>query len=504
MLLRRLNVYDPIEQSYRSCDVRINSNKIEAVSNQLNEKESEPWVDLAGYFAYPGLIDAHVHLVGLGKSLIEPNIGEIQSLEELECLLQQQHSEIIVLRGFSLEHASFALDKKTLDAMIPDRPVLIVGKCGHVGFVNSQAISFFGLDKFSTMDGSNLSSGLIRERVLDHVRGFIVYTYSQLQSFLKKGSQHFKSFGITSVHTDDWTASTCNNLLPALDEQKDLRIYEHINLSPPFSINPFVQEEKYKQLYRNTSFLNISSFKFILDGSFEGRSAFLKEPYFDQVDEYGVLYYSEKELSNILCMAEKINWTCNFHVIGDGALKTILNALNLSIKESNPLRHRLIHLQMASNEQVRLIQQLGLYISMQPLFYPADKEMAEKRLGKTRLESTGYPFENILQHGIHLSLSTDAPVEQVNPFYNMSVAECFMDRKKAFYGYTVAGATAAFQENKQGRIMPGFFADMFFLKEDLFSLSRDKLAETRPDLLLFNGEWEDINHHFDNRKEEGK
>ncbi len=137
------------------------------------------------------------------------------------------------------------------------------------------------LEKFHMIDDSNLEEGVIKERVLDHARACITYSKTHLRACLEQATSLCKTYGISSVHSDDWNKSSAPHLLSILDAQNDLRIYEHLNLSPPFSYQEIMNPDTLSFYYRNTPFLSLSSFKFILDGSLGGWSAYLNTPYSD-------------------------------------------------------------------------------------------------------------------------------------------------------------------------------------------------------------------------------
>ncbi len=495
MLIKQVNIYDPLEESFKRCDLRIEQSMIKAIDSYLNEQEAEPWIDLSAYFAYPSFIESHCHLIGTGRKLIEPSLELVNSMEELKEIFKKLDEETLCLRGWIPDSLPYTMNRLCLDKLEAQRPVLLIGKCGHIGYVNTKAIELFKLEKFHQVDESNLEEGVIKERVLDFARACIKYSKKHLQDCLEQATNLCKSYGISSVHTDDWNTSSAQHLLSLLDAQTDLRIYEHLNLSPPFSYQEIMNPDTLSFYYRSTPFLSLSSFKFILDGSLGGRSAYLSSPYADEPKTKGVLYYSSNELQDILHRSERCGWSTAFHVIGDEALEVYLESFKNSKINNLNLKHRLIHVQMASSQQLDLINKLSLYLSIQSIFYHADKEMAIKRLSEQRFHKLAYPFKAMIDQNLKVSLSTDSPIEDINPFKNIQASETFMSRKKAFYCYTHAGAECISAQMFQGAIKLGNYADMFFLKEDLFSIPSSRLPALVPELIMFNGKWiKDINH----------
>jgi predicted amidohydrolase YtcJ len=116
--------------------------------------------------------------------------------------------------------------------------------------------------------------------------------------------------------------------------------------------------------------------------------------------------------------------------------------------------------------------------------------MAVLRLGSARLAEIGYPYHDIAAKQIPFSISSDAPVETMNPFLILSHAERFMSRKEAFFAYSVAGAKQSHFPNPLGVLKPGSYADGFILPYDLFTIPSEQLAEILPSHLLSNGEFQ--------------
>jgi hypothetical protein len=112
--------------------------------------------------------------------------------------------------------------------------------------------------------------------------------------------------------------------------------------------------------------------------------------------------------------------------------------------------------------------------------------MALARLGKSRYREKAYPFRKMFDSGVSLSLSTDSPVEDPNPFLNIIAADNFFDRKAVLYLYMINGRKHGFS-NDTGRLLVGNKADFFITKTDLLHASKIDLAETKAVVTFVNG-----------------
>jgi predicted amidohydrolase YtcJ len=92
----------------------------------------------------------------------------------------------------------------------------------------------------------------------------------------------------------------------------------------------------------------------------------------------------------------------------------------------------------------------------------------------------------MFESGVSLSLSTDSPVEDPNPFLNINAADNFFDRKTILYLYMINGRKHGFS-NDTGRLLVGEKADFFITKTDLLQASKIDLAETKAVVTFVNG-----------------
>jgi hypothetical protein len=231
--------------------------------------------------------------------------------------------------------------------------------------------------------------------------------------------------------------------------------------------------------------------KLYLDGSLGGETAYLKDPYY-QKNNRGTLYFSEQELTELLKIAETEIISVKIHIIGDGALEVALNSFSHALTPGNPLRHKLVHVQIASQDQLGKILDLNLNVAIQPRFLTSDKIIAPLKLGKERFKEIGYPFKKMHELGIRLSFSSDSPIETGNPFLTFQSSDEWLDRKTAFTYYTQEAAKSVFQENSLGSLVKGKLADAFICSKDIFSIPTDHLDEIKPESVLLNGQWIDF------------
>lgn len=490
MLIKNCLCYNPITGKYEKSNLKISNNGlIQKKEQSISSSDlDEEIINLEGKYLYPAFIDSHIHIIGTGQKILNPSIENISSIGELKEVINSIDEPLIILRGWDEESLSFFLSRKFIDGCTQEKPILLIRKCGHIAVANTAFILKFNMKEFANKSEIDLERGLISGRTLEAVKKRIRMDKTAFISYLKAGAKEFLKYGVTSVHSDDWHSIDLEILMSVFKKNKQIRIYEKIYIE---SLNCFqsLVNDGNKLFKEERNFLNVKAIKLYLDGSLGGRTAYLVSPYSDDKSTKGSIYFTEEEFSDIIRLAEDNNIQIIVHVIGDGALELALKAFEKNMENRNPLRHRLIHLQVASMDQLKRIKKLNLYVSIQPIFYESDYSMAVERLGERRFKNKGYQFNELLELGINFSLSTDSPIESLNPFINISAAERFMPRKESFFRYTVSGAKASFQEKKVGILEVGHFADAFVLSKDLFALSENELKETMPEKILLGGKW---------------
>ena len=172
------------------------------------------------------------------------------------------------------------------------------------------------------------------------------------------------------------------------------------------------------------------------------------------------------------------------------------------VNGENQLRHGLIHCQITDQALIDRIVEKGILVLAQPIFIDYDMHIVEELCGKD-LASTSYAFGTMLRRGVHLSYGTDCPVETCNPLVNLYMAvtrkgkdgkpergfyprEC-VDVESAMDAYTVESAYAEFQEDRKGRIKPGFYADLVLLDQDIFTIDPMQIKEVSPTMTMVGG-----------------
>ena len=494
MYLCNAKYWDSSVKEYRRGNLSIKDGKIadiyplNEVPYDKRDPEADNPKDVSDRFLLPAFVDSHAHLMGIGLSTVFPSLSGLQSIIEVEAVIRSVESPVVLLRGWDEDLLGIYPDRQVLDRIDSERPVVLTRKCGHCACANSQAVEMFRLDRWDGVDSSDIKRGILKERALGAISEESVLTETLLNRILKAGSDSCLSNGVTTIHTDDLGHVDYRTLRSLLRTHQGVRVYEKLL---PRSKSDFTEWMDRPQEFFGDfgDHLRIGTVKLLLDGSLGARTAYLSAPYEGERNDCGVVYYTQDELDRYVKGCEKNGLSLCIHVIGDAALEMALKSFERCAPSDNPLRHRLIHLQMASRDQIRRIKRQNLWVSLQPIFYDSDVALAPKVLGEQRYRLLGYPFAALYEEGVPIALSTDAPVERVDPWENIRSALRFFPIQEVFHMYTYRSAQSGFDEERTGNLRKGGYADALLFDKDPFALNQSELEKIRPVNVLFNGKW---------------
>ncbi|MBX7502044.1 amidohydrolase [Qipengyuania sp. YG27] len=483
------------------------------VAQILQAKDKKPQTDYRedgkGRVMIPGLIDAHVHVMGVGIGALTLDLSDTNSLAEALDRIRafaaaNPDRPWILGRGWNQEKWGLGRfpTAAELDSAIADRPVYLERVDGHAGWANSLALRAAGVDaatktpaggRIERLTDGKTPSGVFVDRATDIMQAAVPAPRPKERDLAFAEAQKvLHRFGITAVadmgtSIEDWQAFRRAGDRGALT----LRIMSYaagpdqMDLIAGSGPTPWLYDDK----------LRMNGVKLYLDGALGSRGAWLKRPYADDPGNTGLPLMNPAQFRNILVRAATGNFQPAIHAIGSAANEDALNAV-AEIAESFPgdRRWRIEHAQIVDPVDLPKFGQNGIIASMQPVHQTSDRVMAEARLGPDRLEGA-YAWNTILQLGGRLAFGSDAPVESPDPFAGLAAATTRMDamgepfggwrpqdrvtREQALAGFTSDAAYAGFAEGRFGRLLPGERADFVLIDRDPMLATPSELRATK-------------------------
>lgn len=474
------------------------------------EHEGLEEIDGEGRTLIPGLIDAHVHVMGLGYQQLDVDVQGIDSLDEtLEAIRQyaEDNPDLEWIRGRGWNQVLWEENEfptaEDLDSVVPDRPVYLTRVDGHAAWTNSRAMEMAGISR----DTPDLQGGVVRRDEFGDATGIFVdatmsyitqhipqRTEEENEQALELALQVMAEHGLTSVHDARINVATWERYKKFADNGDLItRIYAMIGgtgdtfdeLAKDGPINSYAGD-----------LLSLRSVKISADGALGSRGAAMIDHYHDDPGNSGLLFYDQEELNEMVVKGASNGFQMNIHAIGDAANRQVLDAFEHAKEELGDqadLRHRVEHAQIVHPDDIPRFVELDVIASMQPTHATSDMNMAEDRVGSERIEGA-YAWQTFLDQGTVIAGGSDFPVENVNPFYGLYSAvtrqdhdgmppggwysEHKLSRIEALRIFTRDAAFAAHQEDVLGTLEPGKWADFILIDRDIFEVDASEIWQT--------------------------
>jgi len=479
-------------------------------SNITGEYEDFEQIDGGGRTLLPGLIDAHAHVMGLGFQEMDVDVSGIRSLEETQEKLRQyaaENPDLEWIRGRGWNQELWEENEfptaEDIDQVIDDRPVWLARVDGHAGWANTMAMELSGISRETPdvqggriiRDERNDATGIFVDATMRYItQNMPGRTEEEQRQALTLALKKMAEHGITSVHDARTDSFTWNMYKDFADNgQLKTRIYAMVaGMGDEFDI---MSENGPVEDYADHK-LALRSVKISSDGALGSRGAAMLEEYSDESGNYGLLFYDQEEMNEMLLRGAENGYQMNIHAIGDAANRQVLDGfeyVNNQLGGQAGLRHRIEHAQVLAPEDIPRFMELGLVASMQPTHATSDMNMAEDRVGPGRIEGA-YAWQAFLGQGTVIAGGSDFPVEDVNPFYGLYSAvtrkdhegmppggwysEQAMSRIEALRAFTIDAAYAAHQEDVIGSLEEGKKADFILIDNDFFEVDASQIWQT--------------------------
>lgn len=481
-------------------------------------------VDLEGRFVFPGFVDAHAHVMGIGNREMTLNLEGATGIDDLVARVKERvdaasAGEWVVGRGWIetfWEPRRFPT-RADLDAVSPNNPVFLTRADGHAGVANSAALRLAGITARTQppfggdilKDGSGQPTGMLIDRAQGLVGSEIPEsTAADADRMLTLAGERSLMLGWTQIHDagGDWDDVELLRKRYA-DGTFKLRVYKALS-GPGAPGRRLIEEGPIVGEFDGR--LNVRTVKLYLDGALGSRGAALLEPYSDAPGTTGLLTTDPEQIRPFLQDALRRGIQIETHAIGDRANRMLLDlyaeafaAVPDSARAVAEPRWRDEHTQIVDPADLPRFVELGVIPSMQPSHAIGDLHFAPDRLGTERLAGA-YAWQTLIRAGARIAGGSDAPVERGEPMIEFYAAvarkdqkgftgegwhpEEAMTRDQALKAFTLWPAFAAFEETERGSITVGKWADFTVLDADIMTIPEAEILTTSNLMTVVNGE----------------
>ncbi len=466
-------------------------------------------IDLEGRTVIPGMIDAHVHLVGLGQGLRTVDLRGSTSYGDVIARVVERARSTPPgqwILGRAWDQNDWADTRfpthEQLSAAVPNHPVFLTRVDGHAALANAAAMKAAGLtaaskDPFGGQilrDARNAPTGVLIDRAMGLVAGSIPpMSAGELREAVVAATREMNRWGLTSVHD----AGVGRNAIDAFEEVAragDFSVRNYVMVANDDStIAHYLRRGPQRGLYDGR--LWIQAIKISADGALGSRGAALLEPYSDDPKTSGLSLIPPGRVKQVSLQALEKGFQVNVHAIGDRANRIVLDEFEQALRErpSADHRFRVEHAQIIHPDDIPRFAQLGVIPSMQASHQTSDMYWAGNRLGQQRLLGA-YAWRSLLNSGVIIPNGSDLPVEKTNPLisFHASIArqdennwpaggwfpEQRMTREEALKSMTIWAAWSAFMEQEVGSLEPGKYADFVVLDQDIMQVPAELVLRT--------------------------
>jgi len=432
-------------------------------------------IDLDGRVLLPGFIDAHTHLTTAGKYLVHADLSAADDLDAAVSILREHAATTDApadaewVRGYGYDESTWPenryLDREDLDAVSETRPVVAFREDMHVASVNSVV-----LDRYeSEMAEANVHyedgepTGVLVEEAVDVLYEAVAPDTDETERLIAAAQTHANERGVTGIH-DMVRGSYAPEVYRELDLAADLSLRVRVNY---WADHLDALIETGLRTNHGSGMVQTGAIKTYTDGSFGGRTARVSEAYDDDPAEHGSWVVDPEELQEIVQRADDAGFQVTAHAIGDVAIDAVLDAF-AATDDPGGMRHRVEHVELASEAAIQRFAEMGVVASVQPNFlkWAKDGGLYESRLGARRTETNRYAL--LEEAGAPLAFGSDCmpldPLLGVHHAVNTAVDAQRLPVTDALRAYTLGAAYAGFDEERLGTVESGKLADFTVLE----------------------------------------
>ena len=491
-------------------------------------------IDAGGDTVIPGLIDSHVHALGVAGAEARQPFVDLRSIDAIQAWVREQAARtpegawIWSPRVFPTRVREHRFPTRAeLDAAAPRNPVVVDG--AYAVMVNTAALDAAGITAQTpdppggaiVKDEAGRPTGLLRN-VGNLLSRFRTDSDGVPLDMLETVHRKYLETGITSV-VERGASVEGYRAYRALQEASRLRVRATVTIR----VNSDGTAADTERFIRTLPFrfgegddrLKVGPLKIVADGGILAGTAYMRQPYgANAAALYGVadpgyrgfLTRTPEALNAIIRTGHRLGWQMSAHVTGDAGVDAVLDAVEAAHGDApiTDRRFTLIHAYFANADTARRAARLGVIVDTQPAWYYKDADALAEALGAARLERF-IGLDTWLDGGVTVAINTDhmfglepdTSMNPYNPFLTMYVAvtrrteggQVFgpgqaVTREQALRMMTTEAARLSFDEDRKGSIEVGKLGDLVVLSDDLFAVPAEDIRHIRAKTTVVGGE----------------
>lgn len=485
------------------------------------ETKGTEQVHLNGKTLMPSFIDPHSHFPFVGPVSRMADLSGCGSFEEVADVLRKylernefEKNEVVL--GFGYDHTMLKEQSHPVKEVlneITDRPLFVFHASAHMGCANDALLDMAGIDSrteeveggtIGRMTGSMEPDGYLEETCLSLVQQYIAGgSEREYLKLLEEGQEVYVQNGITTVQDGAASLETVE-LCKALAEQGKLNVdvisYPLVDNDPG---KIFEANAPYVKRYHNR--FKLGGYKMLLDGTPQGKTAWLTEPYEGDEEYRGTSWYKDEKVRKVTDEAVRNNIQLLTHCNGDAAADQLLRNYKKSMEEpqqsgKEELRPVMIHCQTVRDDQLDVMKEIQMIpsIFVDHTYYWGDIHL--RNLGEARGRRIS-PARSAIDRGLPVNLHQDSPVIRPDMLQTIWSAvnrqtrggvmigpEQRISVKEALQAVTIHAAYQYGEEDTKGSIKEGKWADLVILDRNPLEIDPIELRDIQVEETIKEGE----------------
>ena len=484
------------------------------------------FINLNGNTMLPGFVDAHSHISTVGQyDSYSADMG-ITSIDEFIKIGQDnfktwysnsvnngtyENGDWYVGNGY--DNTQLPNEKHPtaddLDKISEEVPICIIHTSGHMAVVNHKGLEILNytkdspmlnqLKKYIKLDNNGNPTGLIQENAFFrlYLNPNILYDATKTNTKdnvtrLKDACNTYASYGITTAQ--DGSGSTLPSTIKTINENGDTPLIDLIHYDEIKNIPAPSKYSKFQNRYK------VGGVKIILDGSPQGKTAWLKDPYYvipegKPADYCGYPSKTDEEVYNTLVSCLKHGYQVLAHTNGSAAIEQFITQFEKAKNDTGittDIRPVLIHAQTITENQLNRCSQLGINTSFfcDHVYYWGDYYLSSI-LGPEKGNKIS-PIASALRRNINVTMHQDSPIVPPNMLFSIHNAVNRRTRNGVLLGgenrisvmdaiklVTINSAYQSFEENTRGSITKGKIADFVILDKNPLTVDKSTIKDIK-------------------------
>jgi predicted amidohydrolase YtcJ len=488
--------------------------------------------DAGGNLTLPGFVEAHMHFMSSGSTagVLELNIG--QSIDEWVAAIDAYataNPEKPVLFGYGFIASRFGdagPHRRLIDAIVPDRPVIIMDEGWHTAWLNSAALealnvtqdtqdpvpgyAYYKRDEYGDATGFLLEDVAARaSEILYPVTEDLVVEGLTMMTDVMNGMGITTAFDASAMEFDKDFVKRALDRLSARGELT-VRVLGAAATYSAEDVDIAVDRAEEWGKHVNGDGFHYNALKIFSDGTLEARTAAMFEDYQGSPGNAGHTVFSEAQLTAMMTDAASRGMDVHVHALGERAIHEALNAVSAAREAypDSPTNFVLVHLEVIAEQDVPRFGELGVYAQTSPLWFSYD-EFGKQFVSDDQFQRY-WPVRSLEREGARLAFGSDFPatglgIAGLHPLLNIETghtrqiagqpdspvqprASERLSLESLVRGYTLGPAQMLHMEDRIGSIEVGKMADLVVLDQDIFAIDVYAIHKTRVLLTVMDGQ----------------